>query len=127
MPPEAVADCRRAWSRLEGTPQAVVHGDPGPANIRVTSHGAGLLDWDEARRDHADLDLADLPVSDLPPARLTAARTAITAWEAANGWIIDRHTRGSNSPVFVPVTWPHRLFHAKIAAGHLTQVNGSDP
>jgi len=34
MPPDAVTDCRRAWARLEGSPQAVVHGDPGPANIR---------------------------------------------------------------------------------------------
>ena len=89
MPPEAVAACRRAWARLEGTPQAVVHGDPGPANIRITSHGAGLLDWDEARRDYRDLDLAELPASDLPRTRLASARAAVTAWEAASGWTIE--------------------------------------
>ena len=50
MPADAVADCRRAWARLDGSPQAVVHGDPGPANIRISADGAGLLDWDEARR-----------------------------------------------------------------------------
>jgi Ser/Thr protein kinase RdoA (MazF antagonist) len=89
MPSDAVAACRRAWARLEGTPQAVVHGEPGPANIRITSHGPGLLDWDEARVDHIDLDLADLPASDLRPPRLKAAQAAATAWETANGWTIE--------------------------------------
>ncbi|HET9898631.1 MAG TPA: phosphotransferase [Streptosporangiaceae bacterium] len=89
MPGSAVAACRSAWSALAGTPQAVVHGDPGPANIRVTDAGAGLLDWDEARVDYTDLDLAELPCSDLPRQRLAAARTAATAWEAANGWSIE--------------------------------------
>jgi hypothetical protein len=57
--------------------------------IRISSAGAGLLDWDEARVDYTDLDLADLPGSGLPPARLAAARSALTAWEAANGWTIE--------------------------------------
>jgi Ser/Thr protein kinase RdoA (MazF antagonist) len=89
MPPEAVAACRRAWARLDGSPEAVVHGDPGPSNIRVSAAGPGLLDWDESRVDRTDLDLADLPGSDLPAARLAVARTAATAWEAANGWLIE--------------------------------------
>jgi Ser/Thr protein kinase RdoA (MazF antagonist) len=89
MPPDAVSDCRRAWARLEGSPQAVVHGDPGPANIRISADGPGLLDWDEARVDYTDLDLADLPDSKLPAPRLNVARKAATAWEAANGWIIE--------------------------------------
>ncbi len=89
MPADAVAACRRAWTALAGTPQAVVHGDPGPANIRITPTGPGLLDWDESRVDHTDLDLAELPGSDLPAHRLAAARTAATAWEAANGWIVE--------------------------------------
>jgi len=89
MPPDAVADCRRAWSRLEGSTQAVVHGDPGPANIRINADGPGLLDWDESRVDYTDLDLAELPGSELPPARLDVARQAATAWEVANGWIIE--------------------------------------
>jgi Ser/Thr protein kinase RdoA (MazF antagonist) len=86
MPAGAVADCRRAWRQLAGCAEAVVHGDPGPANIRMTRHGAGLLDWDEARVDCVLLDLADLPGSDLPPAELARARLAVTAWEAASGW-----------------------------------------
>jgi Ser/Thr protein kinase RdoA (MazF antagonist) len=89
MPAEAVTACRQAWARLSGTPQAVVHGDLAPANIRISGAGAGLLDWDEARVDYTDLDLADLPGSALPPARLSAARSAVTAWEAANGWITE--------------------------------------
>ncbi len=86
MPAAAVAACRRAWARLDGTPEAVVHGDPGPANIRISAAGVGLIDWDEARVDHIDLDLAELPGSPLPPGRLAVARAAATAWEAASGW-----------------------------------------
>jgi Ser/Thr protein kinase RdoA (MazF antagonist) len=89
MPADAVAACRRAWAPLAGTPQAVVHGDPGPANIRVTDAGIGLLDWDEARVDATDLDLAELPGADLPADRLAVARAAATAWEAANGWTVE--------------------------------------
>jgi Ser/Thr protein kinase RdoA (MazF antagonist) len=89
MPADAAAACRRAWTGLTGRPEAVVHGDPGPANIRIDDDGAGFLDWDEARIDYTDLDLAELPHSGLSPARLRAARTAVTAWEAANGWIIE--------------------------------------
>jgi Ser/Thr protein kinase RdoA (MazF antagonist) len=89
MAADAVADCRRAWARLDGSPQAVVHGDPGPPNIRISADGAGLLDWDEARVDYTDLDLAELPGSELPGPRLTLARKAATAWETANGWIIE--------------------------------------
>jgi hypothetical protein len=61
---------------------------PDPS-IRITSHGARLLDWDEARVDYTDLDLADLPASDLRRTRLEAARAAITAWETANGLTIE--------------------------------------
>jgi Ser/Thr protein kinase RdoA (MazF antagonist) len=89
MPAGAVAACRRAWAALAGTPEAVVHGDPGPPNIRVGDGGIGLLDWDEARVDATDLDLAELPGADLPADRLAVARTAATAWEAANGWIVE--------------------------------------
>lgn len=89
MPAAAVAACRTAWAALSGTPETVVHGDPGPANIRITQAGAGLLDWDEARVDHTDLDLAELPGTHLPHWRLASARKAATAWEAANGWTIE--------------------------------------
>jgi Ser/Thr protein kinase RdoA (MazF antagonist) len=89
MPAEAVAACRRAWAALAGSAEAVVHGDPGPDNIRMTAAGVGLLDWDEARVDATDLDLAELPESDLPPHRLALVRAAATAWETANGWTVE--------------------------------------
>jgi len=89
MPADAVAACRKAWARLAGAPLGVVHGDPGPANIRIAEYGVGLLDWDEARVDCTDLDLADLPGRHLPPERLNVARTAVTAWETANGWVVE--------------------------------------
>ena len=104
MPADAVAACRHAWAMLDRTRQAVIHGDPGPANIRVTDDGAGLLDWDEARVDCTDLDLAELPGQHLPPALMKVARTAVTAWEAANGWIVE--------PVYA------RRQLALLAAGH---------
>jgi aminoglycoside phosphotransferase (APT) family kinase protein len=94
MPADAVAACRAAWQRLAGRPEAVVHGDPGPPNIRITPDGVGLLDWDEARVDYTDLDLAELPAAELPatdllPSELARARRAATAWEAANGWTVE--------------------------------------
>jgi len=89
MPADAVTDCRRAWAGLTGRPEAVVHGDPGAPNIRVSDAGPGLLDWDEARVDYTDLDLAELPGGELPPGRLAAAQTAVTAWEAASGWHVE--------------------------------------
>ena len=84
MPDEAVAACRAAWRALEG-PSTVVHGDPCAANIRIDGDRVGFLDWDEARVDHPWLDLADIPGIDLPP----AARAAVDAWEAANGWLVE--------------------------------------
>ncbi len=89
MPANAVTACRQAWAGLARAPQAVIHGDPGAANIRVSDAGVGILDWDEARVDCTDLDLAELPDSDLPAERLALARTAATAWEAANGWLVE--------------------------------------
>ena len=89
MPAAAVAACRDAWRPIVGRPEAVVHGDPGAANIRIADGEVGLLDWDEARVDCVDLDLAELPAAGLPPGRLAEARRAATAWEAANGWIVE--------------------------------------
>ena len=58
MPPEGVARCRAAWARLVGGQTCVVHGDPNPGNVRMTADRVGLIDWDEAHVDVADLDLA---------------------------------------------------------------------
>jgi Phosphotransferase enzyme family len=48
MPAEVVALCRAAWSALACTPGSVVHGDPGPQNLRLLRGRVGLLDWDES-------------------------------------------------------------------------------
>ena len=90
MPRDAVEACRVAWRVLADEPQAVIHGDPGAGNIRVSSRGVGLIDWDEARVDACILDLASLPLDQLDsvePHRLGQARRALDAWEAANGWV----------------------------------------
>jgi Ser/Thr protein kinase RdoA (MazF antagonist) len=87
MPAEVVALCRAAWSALACT-AAVVHGDPGPQNLRLRGGRVGLLDWDESRVDCPELDLAWLPLDRLGTRR-EAARTAAEAWEVANGWTVE--------------------------------------
>ena len=89
MPQAAVVACRRAWQGIARRPRAVVHGDPGAGNIRVSEQGTGFLDWDEARVDHTDLDLAALPDPALPPGRLRTAQAALNAREAANSWDLE--------------------------------------
>jgi Ser/Thr protein kinase RdoA (MazF antagonist) len=86
MPPRAVAACRAAWAALPELPPAVVHGDPGPGNIRIQDNTVGFLDWDESRVDNPAIDLAELPVRVLPRDIDAAAKLAAEAWEAANGW-----------------------------------------
>jgi Ser/Thr protein kinase RdoA (MazF antagonist) len=92
MPADGVARCRAAWHAIREEHRTVVHGDPGAQNLRLTGAGVGILDWDEARVDASVLDLAEHPLAAefiQPPGRLAAARTAATAWEAANGWLIE--------------------------------------
>jgi aminoglycoside phosphotransferase (APT) family kinase protein len=86
MPSRAVAACRAAWAALPALPHTVVHGDPGPGNIRIQGKAVGLLDWDESRVDNPTLDLTELPVPVLPRGIDTVAKIAADAWEAANGW-----------------------------------------
>ena len=86
LPAGVVAEFRHAWAGLAGGPVAVVHGDPGPTNLRLRDGRVGILDWDESRVDATELDLADLPYSPLAPERLAPARAAADAWEAAISW-----------------------------------------
>ncbi|KGM32106.1 phosphotransferase, partial [Inquilinus limosus] len=87
MPPEAVARCRAAWTRLAGRPTCVVHGDPNPRNIRMAADRVALIDWDESHVDVPDLDLA-LPhnAAGLDGAAHDVAAQASAAWEAAICW-----------------------------------------
>lgn len=92
MPNEAVQRCRTAWRTLAGTPASVIHADPGPSNIRVSAAGTGIFDWDEARVDASILDLAALPfehIAGVTLDRLRQIRSALDAWEAANGWVVE--------------------------------------
>jgi Ser/Thr protein kinase RdoA (MazF antagonist) len=88
MPPEAVARCRAAWTRLAGRPTCVVHGDPNnPGNVRVTAGRVALIDWDEAHVDVPALDLV-LPgnAAGLDDGPYDIAAQASAAWEAAVCW-----------------------------------------
>ena len=87
MPPEAVVRCRAAWVRLSGRERFVVHGDPNPGNIRISSDRVALIDWDESHVDVPDLDLA-LPynAAGLDVETYDAAAQARAAWEAAVCW-----------------------------------------
>lgn len=87
MPSGAVTLMRAAWAELPDGPDAVVHGDPGPRNVRLTVDGrVALLGWDDARVDCPWFDLADLPVRRLRSADAAVAGAASHAWEAAHAW-----------------------------------------
>jgi Ser/Thr protein kinase RdoA (MazF antagonist) len=94
MPPEAVHRCRAAWARLVGRPRCVVHGDPNPANVRMTADRVALIDWDEAHLDVPVLDLV-LPhnAADLDEQEYDLAAQASAAWEAAVCWDDDHAVR----------------------------------
>jgi len=86
-PPWVVEQCLTHFRAYVGGQRSVVHGDPGPGNIRVTTDGRiGLIDWDESRTDVPDLDLANLGTTVLRGARKRAAEEAAHAWEALNAW-----------------------------------------
>lgn len=88
MPPEGVARCRAAWSRLTGRPTCIVHGDPNNAgNVRITPERVALIDWDEAHVDVPELDLV-LPhnAGGLDADTYDIASQASAAWEAAVCW-----------------------------------------
>ncbi len=92
MPPDAVIRYRAAWAGITDEARSVIHGDPGPSNIRVTRNGVGLIDWDETRVDASVLDFAEHPHAATliqPQPRRAATFRAAIAWEAANGWRIE--------------------------------------
>jgi Ser/Thr protein kinase RdoA (MazF antagonist) len=93
MSAEGVARCRAAWARLGGRETCVVHGDPNPGNIRMTTDRVALIDWDEAHVDVPDLDLA-LPnnAAGLVDEEYDVATQAFAAWGAAVCWD-DDHAR----------------------------------
>lgn len=83
LPPDLTMQLRRAWADVATEPQTVIHGDIGPQNSLITASGPALIDWDEARRDHAFLDQTAL-------AELTRAQArAHQALEIASCWHLE--------------------------------------
>lgn len=75
------------FAEFTDIPTAVVHGDPGAPNIRMTAtEQVGLLDWDESRVDAIWHDLSNLGVSVLDQDEHQRALALSDAWEAANAW-----------------------------------------
>ena len=87
MPVDDCALVEAVFAEFRDVPTAVVHGDPGASNIRMTATGqVGLLDWDESRVDVIWHDLSNLGVSVLDEDEHQRALALSDAWEAANAW-----------------------------------------
>ena len=65
----------------------MVHGDPNPGNIRITTERVAMIDWDESHVDVPDLDLA-LPhnAGGLSEDAYDIAAQASATWDAAVCW-----------------------------------------
>lgn len=90
LPADVAADVLAAFALADAAPVAVVHGDPGPTNIRMAPDGrVGLLDFDESRVDAVWHDLSNLGVQVLPDDEHELALRLSDAWETANAWIVE--------------------------------------
>jgi len=91
LPAPLVKRLRRTWGAVPEGSSVVIHGDVRPANLRIWSARAWLLDWDEARVDVAEVDLAELPdqLSGMAPNQLAVVRRAVLAWEVASSWSME--------------------------------------
>ena len=90
MPVDDGALVESVFADFTDVPTAVVHGDPGASNIRMTASGqVGLLDWDESRVDVTWHDLSNLGVPVLDRDEHQRALALSDAWEAANAWIVE--------------------------------------
>lgn len=90
LPVDVATELSGVLSRAEGLPTSVVHGDPGPQNVRIDEEGrVWLLDWDESRVDATALDLAAVPAD--TPGAVIDERVAllVDAWEVANAWTVE--------------------------------------
>lgn len=69
---------------------SVIHGDPGPGNIRIDERGrVGFIDWDESRVDLVWHDLSNLGVQVLGDEAHHRAQLLSHAWEAVNAWTVE--------------------------------------
>jgi len=90
LPPDVVDEVLAVFSAFSECATSVIHGDPGPSNLRVFDNGAiGLLDFDESRVDVSWHDLSNLGVRVLDSDSHARAQQLSDAWEAANGWVLE--------------------------------------
>lgn len=90
MPTRERALVEAVFAEFADVPTAVVHGDPGTSNIRMTATDqVGLLDWDESRVDVTWHDLSNLGVAVLEQREHRRAISLSNAWEATNAWITE--------------------------------------
>ncbi|MEM9463723.1 MAG: aminoglycoside phosphotransferase family protein [Actinomycetota bacterium] len=90
IPDEVEARVVEVFTSFTDVGTGVVHGDPGPGNLRITEAGrVGFLDWDESRVDLVWHDLSDLGVQVLDDESHRRAQRLSDAWEAANAWIAE--------------------------------------
>ncbi len=87
MPGNVVAVLLDVFGSVAGAPVSLIHGDPGPSNVRIGDDGrVRLLDWDESRVDVVWHDLSNLGIRVLLSAEHARAVRLSNAWEAANAW-----------------------------------------
>jgi aminoglycoside phosphotransferase (APT) family kinase protein len=78
------------FASVADAPVSLIHGDPGPSNIRIDEHDrVWLLDWDESRVDVSWHDLSNLGVVVLDADTHRRAVLLSHAWEAVNAWTIE--------------------------------------
>lgn len=78
VPPVLAARLRRALLRECG-PVCAVHGDLNAANLHLSGRGIAVIDWDEARRDHALFDR--MPLGQPGNAEASLAWEVIACWQ----------------------------------------------
>lgn len=87
IPDDVLAVLQPVFDEFSGVPSVIVHGDPDPSNLRITSNGSvGLLDWDESRLDVPFHDLSNLGTQVLADDLHARANRLSHAWEVANAW-----------------------------------------
>jgi Ser/Thr protein kinase RdoA (MazF antagonist) len=90
LPAEVTTLVLGVFDSLADVPISLIHGDPGPSNIRIDDIGqVGLLDWDESRVDLTWHDLSNLGVKVLDTESHARATQLSHAWEAINAWMTE--------------------------------------
>ncbi len=80
----------QVFASFADVPASLVHGDPGPSNIRIDGDDrVWFLDWDESRVDLTWHDLSNLGVQVLDDDDHQRALILSDAWETANGWVAE--------------------------------------